>query len=274
MKLVSIGDIAVDFYQNLNIKKLGGIAFNFAFNFANDGLEISLVSRIGDDLEGEKILNILTSKKMDTTHTKKVKGQTAIQNILIKENGEKEFKGYKANVLLEFSLSKKDLDFISERDAVFVPLNDGMEKVFLQIYSLEKPKFKIVDFSKDSQFGDFTKDDNPITKYSDKFDLVFVGGSRDEVKLLRNLSRQNPTKIYVLTLGSQGSIAFMGNVEYKQEPFKVKKVVDTTGCGDAFEAGFVSSYLKYKDIEKALDYAAYKASLTAMNLGSTGISLN
>ncbi|MGD9210986.1 MAG: PfkB family carbohydrate kinase [Desulfobacteraceae bacterium] len=47
--------------------------------------------------------------------------------------------------------------------------------------------------------------------------------------------------LIVLTLGSDGSIAFYGSKSYQQRTLITNNVVDTTGCGDAFQAGFVSS---------------------------------
>ncbi|HOU84724.1 MAG TPA: PfkB family carbohydrate kinase, partial [Spirochaetota bacterium] len=39
---------------------------------------------------------------------------------------------------------------------------------------------------------------------------------------------------------------------YKQNALGTDKVIDTTGCGDAFQASFTNEYFRSKNIEKAL----------------------
>jgi len=39
---------------------------------------------------------------------------------------------------------------------------------------------------------------------------------------------------------------------YRQTAFSVEKVVDTTGCGDAFQAAFTFEYYKSRNVSAAL----------------------
>jgi sugar/nucleoside kinase (ribokinase family) len=45
-------------------------------------------------------------------------------------------------------------------------------------------------------------------------------------------------------------------------------VVDTTGCGDAFDAGFITALHHEMDTETALRFAQTSAALVATGLGS------
>ena len=45
-------------------------------------------------------------------------------------------------------------------------------------------------------------------------------------------------------------------------------VVDTTGCGDAFDAGMIAAIVKGFDLEKALKFATITSGLVATGLGS------
>lgn len=53
--------------------------------------------------------------------------------------------------------------------------------------------------------------------------------------------------------------------------YKIPRVVDTTGCGDAFGAGFVTHFLKTKDIFEAVDFANLVAAANATLKGTNEV---
>ena len=72
----------------------------------------------------------------------------------------------------------------------------------------------------------------------------------------------------VFTLGGDGAYyAHKDGTRLKSPAYEIK-VVDTTGCGDAFDAGFIASLLHKMDVETALRFAQASAGLVATGLGS------
>jgi sugar/nucleoside kinase (ribokinase family) len=59
--------------------------------------------------------------------------------------------------------------------------------------------------------------------------------------------------LVVAKLGKRGSIAVSGDEIYEGKPYSVA-AVDTTGAGDAFNAGFIYGYLRGRSIEECLRY--------------------
>lgn len=57
--------------------------------------------------------------------------------------------------------------------------------------------------------------------------------------------------VVALKLGSKGSIAFADGKVFKKKCFPVE-VVDTTGAGDSFNAGFIYGYLSGRTVEECL----------------------
>ena len=55
-----------------------------------------------------------------------------------------------------------------------------------------------------------------------------------------------------MTYGAQGAIAFTASNFYEIKAVPVAKVVDSTGAGDVFTAGFISSLLESPDLSQAL----------------------
>ena len=72
----------------------------------------------------------------------------------------------------------------------------------------------------------------------------------------------------ILKMGDQGaSINRVGEVELRVPAFAVD-VVDTTGCGDAFDAGFMLTTAGGWEIDQAARFGAACGSLVATGLGS------
>lgn len=72
----------------------------------------------------------------------------------------------------------------------------------------------------------------------------------------------------VFTLGPDG--VFYADSEGRRlaRPAYDIDVVDTTGCGDAFDAGFIAALHHKLELEEALDFAQAAAALVATGLGS------
>jgi len=75
-------------------------------------------------------------------------------------------------------------------------------------------------------------------------------------------------KVAVITRGAKSPVAFDGK-KIEVPVFKVK-VVDATGAGDSFSAGFICSYLKTKDLKTSLRFANAVASIVIQHPGARG----
>lgn len=72
----------------------------------------------------------------------------------------------------------------------------------------------------------------------------------------------------VLTLGDQGAFyAHRDGTRLRAAAYSID-VADTTGCGDAFDAGFITALHHKMDPERALRFAQAAAALVATGLGS------
>ncbi|MCG6901313.1 MAG: sugar kinase [Rhodobacter sp.] len=79
-------------------------------------------------------------------------------------------------------------------------------------------------------------------------------------------------KCPVLTMGAEGSMIASGDQRILVPSYKIE-VVDTTGCGDAYTAGFIAGLADGRSLEEAAHLGTASASLVASGLGSdAGIS--
>ncbi len=75
-------------------------------------------------------------------------------------------------------------------------------------------------------------------------------------------------KACVFTLGPDGAFFADASGTRKQSPAYDIDIVDTTGCGDAFDAGFITALHHKMDLDTALRFAQASAALVASGLGS------
>ena len=86
---------------------------------------------------------------------------------------------------------------------------------------------------------------------------------------LRKLKERFGNKLAAATLGQDGVIAFDGNQFVYRSAFQVP-VVDTTGAGDIFHAGFIYGLLQQWPLEQQLDFACAAAALNCTGSGARG----
>lgn len=94
-------------------------------------------------------------------------------------------------------------------------------------------------------------------------------GEVDLEKALRRMQRRYGCRLTAATLGPDGVLAWDGGQFYHTPAFCVP-VVDTTGAGDIFHAGFIYGLLQDWPIERQLDFACAAAALNCMAAGARG----
>lgn len=95
-------------------------------------------------------------------------------------------------------------------------------------------------------------------------------GEREVGRALTRLADAAPASLWCVTLGTEGCIARVGSHTVRVPAFRVP-VVDTTGAGDLFRAGFVAAWLRdpdQPDVEGLLRYANAVAALNCRGLGA------
>ena len=260
MKITALTSFCVDFFPELGKIYVGGNSLNFATQCKLLGLDnVSVIGAIGEDKFGEQIENHLERLNIDYAHLYKIDEPTASNKIFINEKGNRYFKedSWNGGAFDKFRLSEKDWNTLADSIVVAMPAGDPNLKELLK--RRNENQLIAVDFL------DYLGID-VIKEHIDNIDIVFLSGNEDMLDDLQELAFQK-NKLIVATLGAKGSIAFFEEKKYLLEAIKVDKIVDTTGCGDAFQAAFSIEWIKTKDVEKSLKAGSIAASKVLRFIG-------
>ena len=94
-------------------------------------------------------------------------------------------------------------------------------------------------------------------------------GERDLKTALRAMQVRYGCRLTAATLGPAGVIAWDGESVLHRPAYRVP-VVDTTGAGDVFHAGFIYGLRQAWTLERMLDFACAAAALNCMAEGARG----
>jgi sulfofructose kinase len=86
---------------------------------------------------------------------------------------------------------------------------------------------------------------------------------------LHQMQRRYGCRLAAATLGHEGVLAWNGKQLHHSSAYRVP-VVDTTGAGDIFHAGFIYGLLQDWPLERQLDFACAAAALNCMAVGARG----
>lgn len=246
MKIVAMTCCVMDVFPQLNKLSVGGNSVNFAVGCHKSRVEeVAVLGAVGEDDYGEQIISRLRRDTIDTSHLHIISGEyTATHAIMISESGERLFfpENWQGGVYNTFRLSAEDWKFVEPFDILAGVANDPN---FHTIVANKKRHQRLV--------ADFLNvpDSSLLRRYLDKVDIAFASGTMDLATELLPVSKKTRTML-VITLGAEGSITLSGGKKYFQEALPVSQVIDTTGCGDAYQAAFTVAWYKYEDIRKAM----------------------
>jgi sugar/nucleoside kinase (ribokinase family) len=263
MKIVAFSAFCIDYFPEQCIIRPGGNSFNFSIHSKQMGAkQVSAIGFLGNDSSAELILKYLRENKVDISHLYLKDGETASNKIYNTSDGERYSKSgeWNGGVMDNYILADETWDFIIKHDVWAIPC---LDKNLESAIKLKSPINKIV--------VDFLHLDDVefISRYIDSLDIAFVSTQQSQLEKLKELS-VNRKKLVVVTMGAEGSVAFNSGKTIYQKAIPVRKVVDTTECGDTFQAAFTYTFFNGSSIEKALKAGATEAEKVIHNYG--GIS--
>lgn len=257
----------------------GGAPMNVALNLHQLGLNSRLISAVGADEDGEKLIAFLKefNLPLDLIQTN---ADHETSKVLVDTSDPENIKyTIVSPVAWDYIHWNKELDqAVEEADAfVFGTLgvrNQESFKTLIQL--LHHPTLRIFDANLRPPFYDFEIIETllgfaDILKINEDELEIFADyfGTEPIIEsLCAHLDQHFPMEIICITRGAKGAVIYQKGKIIEHPGYKVA-FQDSIGAGDAFLSGFIKTYLEEKSPEEILDFACKLGGFVATQKGGT-----
>lgn len=255
---------------------LGSSSAIFASNLSSVGTKVGFIGKIGNDNFGKIVIGSLEDRKVDTSHILRSDVlNTGITMVL-------SFDQDRANVTYpgamdELYLSDIDFDFLKHAKHLHLSstfLQPGIKNDLPKLFSNAK-KLGLTT-SLDPQWDPQEEWDLTLEELLPYVD-VFMPNEKELLGLTRTESIKKGidkikafANIVVVKNGSEGSWAWNGEEIIHQTAFLNSNVVDCTGAGDSFNAGFVHQFINKATLSKCLEFGSLLGAINTTRAGGIG----
>jgi fructoselysine 6-kinase len=269
VRITAVGDCGVDRYLDLGLDRPGGITLNLAVNARRvfpPRDTVGVVTALGTDPEAGLVCRAAERFGLEACLTT-IEGATSIQYIDRQPSGEKIFVRYEPGVLADYRVGERERAVIARSDVLMAVLYAQVEGFFDSVMDSPSPGLRAVDFG---DLAGVTGGAAIVERYLERFAVGFFGlipADADLIDHLEALARRSG-RLFVVTLGSEGSLALGGERRIACPAVPVARVVDTTGAGDTFAAGFLREYCGSGRVVESLARGAQEAAAAVQELGA------
>jgi sugar/nucleoside kinase (ribokinase family) len=256
----------------------GGSVANTVAGFANLGGVAAYIGKVRDDRFGDIFNHDMQSLGVDIRLPQATDGAaTARSHVLITEDGQRTMRTY-LGACLELSLTDITEATVGCPKLILlegyvwdIAEGPALAKKAAQIarqngtaVALSLSDSFCVDRHRES-FADYVRNDADI-----------IVANEDEVNALLGTADMDGTlaaladydNLFAITRSEKGSVIVHGEKQVVQAATPVDKVVDSTGAGDAYSAGFLFGWANDRSLSECAQYGTYCATRVIQQLGA------
>ena len=276
-RVISLGDCLTAFVlrdDGLNLwrRDLVGAEMNFLIGCSRLGLATGLISSLSNDTFGKEILARLRKENIDVSQITYSKLPTALVFRKLHNGVSKILGYYRHGTAGSLGLSNEiDETYIAMAShlhftGIFPALSETNRKTLNRLLRLAKRHQLCISFDANIRNALFKSDDEArqlLLPYIRSCD-IFLSGLKEAQLLLRI---EDPDDIrarlkhigvqdLVIKMGEEGCWGYSEQEQWVEEAPRIK-VVDPTGAGDAFNAGYIYAQRQGWSLKKKLSFASF-----------------
>ncbi|WP_020659961.1 carbohydrate kinase family protein [Amycolatopsis benzoatilytica] len=253
-----------------------GTAGGTAVDLAKLGAEVTSMGAIGDDTAG-RVVRMLIEEHGVTDRLAVKPGRTTPSSILpIRPNGERPSL-HAAGAMDALTADDVDWDLVAAADVLHIGGPDALGDFTTSVlpgllqFAREHDTITTMDLLRTTTAPDLFDLLKPAWQHTQYLlpnddQLRALAGTGD-LRRGAELIRAQGVDVVVATRGGDGSLVVGDRLAEEVPAFSVP-VVDTTGCGDAYSAGFIIGLCRDWDLLSAARLGTASSALVAQGLGS------
>lgn len=258
LRFASVGDNCIDrFRPPLSQSLVGGNAVNVAVQLARLGQASSYFGAVGTDAAGRRTRDLLAANGVDVSHLRDRPGVTAYTEIDVLPSGDRVFAYEDFGACAGYAPDAAEIALLKTMDHVHIGWMDDGGALRRTLAA-----------SGVSISQDISVNADPTNLGTDGLSIAFGSAGDDDAAAESLLQRLlgNGVPLAVITRGSKGSMASNGR-QRLEIGIKPVAVVDTTGAGDSFIAGFLAARVAGLPLPACLEAGRDRAALTCTHVG-------
>ncbi|EPE96833.1 PfkB family carbohydrate kinase [Rhizobium grahamii] len=258
LRFAVVGDNCVDRFQSpVNLALIGGNAINVAVQLALLGHEAYYFGAVGRDADGERTRDLIASNGVNVDNLRMLPGNTAFTNIDVTPSGDRIFAYEDFGVCQDYVPSDEDFRILFSMNHVHIGW----------ICDCGTTRRRLADAGT-CVSQDVSVNNDGIHLGTEGLDVAFGSAGEDRGKaatMMRGFLTKG-AKLAVVTRGSEGSAASDGR-QYAETGITPVSIVDTTGAGDSFIAGFLQAHIAGDTLQASLASGRECAARTCCYVG-------
>lgn len=241
---------------------LGSSSAIFAHNLSALGTSVGIISKIGNDVFGEKCLEWLGEAQVDTSRVVADQGEIPTGlTVILAQTGHR-FILTNPGTMHDFRFEDIDLDYLFSARHLHVSsffLHKALRPRIAELFAEAKKRGLTTSLDpNDDPEGKWGSDLTETLKYVD----IFFPNEREAKQMTRSDDLNDAVRklairvpILAVKLGPKGAMVREGDQEFHCAAVGVNSV-DAVGAGDSFDGGFLQQFLKNAKTEECLRYGA------------------
>lgn len=249
----------------------GGSAANVAVALSRLGQRVGFFGAVGDDEDGRFLRRAFELEDVDTTNLIEISGyKTPSCLVVVDRLGDRVILGFPRDPVAT-PVSRFDLEELRGARVIFIgPTHTGMAA---RLFAASQARDATLAYAPGGLCHCLAPGE--LQPVLDEADILFVSGPEataltgvsNPEDAMAQLAGTGPALI-VGTLGERGALVVRGEERHRVPAVTVNQVVDTTGAGDAFAAGFIAAYLRGLKPRRAMSVGCAVAASAIQQLGA------
>lgn len=278
--IVCFGEVLWDVFPKH--KKIGGAPLNVAVRLQSLNNKVGVISSIGNDNDGKKILQFIENNDVNIDNIQINKTlETGNVQVLLDYNGAATYRIEHPRAWDKIELTETTKKNTQNADAfIYGSLASRDEVSRKTLYELLKiANYKIFDVNLraphySNDILDYLMKQANFIKFNDDEILEITSNYDSNIKTIEEavkfIAKHTKTNSICVTKGGDGALLYYKGLFYQNFGYKIN-VVDTVGSGDSFLASLIDKLLKNTAPQNAIDFACAVGAIVASHEGANPV---